>query len=38
MTLPQIDMRVVIWSFLAGFSENFVPTILIRTEAKSLPT
>jgi hypothetical protein len=25
---------LVIWSFLAGFSENFVPTILIRTEAK----
>ena len=29
---------LVIWSCLAGFSENFVPTILIRTEAKSLPT
>jgi hypothetical protein len=28
---------LVIWSFLAGFSENFVPTILIRTEARNQP-
>ena len=38
-TLARVADRnwclLVIWSFLAGFSENFVPTILVRTETKS---
>ena len=33
--IPNRDWcLLVIWSFVAGFSENFVPTILVKTEEK----
>src|SRR4051794_35382602 len=34
--IPNRDWcLLVIWSFVAGFSENFVPTILVKTEQRS---
>lgn len=35
-SIPNASMcLLVIWSFVAGFSENFVPNILVKTEQKS---
>jgi hypothetical protein len=34
--VPSRDLcLLVIWSFVAGFSENFVPNILVKTEQRS---
>lgn len=34
--IPSRSMcLLVIWSFIAGFSENFVPNILVKTEQRS---